>query len=418
MQYTYQSLPGPRSIRLLSFGPGTNSSDLICVQLQIVDLDSECLPGYWGLSYTWGNPVPSYPPTQHEILCDGESFLVGSNLYDFLKRFKGARRCFWIDAICINQNDISERNAQVSIMVWIYSKAEGTFIWLGESDNTSIRSLDLLVKFAEAKKRLGEDRDKILRRQWEFNDVEFYTAMGMEPWSQEDWKALWDFYTRSWFRRQWVMQEVIANDQALIFCGDRGMPWPYFMDLTQFMIGQRWVKAIMALESGFHKAGSPSSIEWTYDFIGLLDRKNQGPTKPSTDILLGILSDYQTDSQRFDAFVLYTVYRMRGREATNPADHVYAPLSLASKFNREKDPLPKVDYGLSIVQIYKDFSYHLMRVPRPMVLAFREDDTARKLTELPSWVPDYSVRYNGTPLAMRKAYMASGKDIMWPDDGG
>jgi hypothetical protein len=303
-------------------------------------------------------------------------------------------------------------------MVWIYSKAEGTFIWLGESDNISIRSLDLLVKFAEAKKRLGEDRDKILRRRWEFNDVEFYAAMGIEPWSQEDWKVLLDFYTRSWFRRQWVLQEVIANDQALVFCGARGMPWPYFMDLTQFMISQRWEEGIMALESGFHKAGSPSSIRSTYDFVGLLDRKNQGPAKPSTDILLGILSDYRTYSQRFDAFVLYTVYRMRGREATNPADHVYAPLSLATKFKTEKDSSPKVDYGLSVVQIYKDFSSHLMRVPRPMVLAFREDDTARKLTGLPSWVPDYSVRYIGTPLAMSKAYIASGKDIMWPNDGG
>ncbi len=235
--------------------------------------------------------------------------------------------------------------------------------------------------------------------------------MGMEPWSQEDWKALLDFYTRSWFRRQWVMQEVITNNQAVIFCGGQGMPWPYFMDLTQFMIDQSWA-------SGFHKAGSRLSIESTYDLIGLLDRKNQGPTKPFTDMLLCILSEYQTYSQRFDAFVLYTVYRMRGREATDPADHVYAPLSLASKFKREENSLPKVDYGLSVVQIYRDFSCHLMRVPRPMVLAFREDDTARKLTELPSWVPDYSVKYSGTPLAMRKAYMASGKDIIWPDDRG
>jgi len=420
MQHSYQPLPGPRSIRLLSFGPGTSSSDLICVQLNIVDLDSECLPGYWGLSYTWGNPLPSpsSPPSRHEILCNRKSFLVGSNLYDFLKRFNGSRRCFWIDAICINQNDISERNAQVSIMVWIYSKAEGTFIWLGESDNTSIRSLDLLVKFAEAKKRLGEGRDKILRRRWEFDDVGFYTAMGMEPWSQEDWKASLDSHTRSWFRRQWVIQEALANDQAVVFCGDQGMAWPHFMDLTQFMIGQRWGWELIPLESRFHKAGSSLGIESTYHFIGLLDRKNQGPTKPTTDILLGILSDYGTYSQRFDAFVLYTVYRIGGREATDPADHVYAPLSLASKFKTEEDSLPKVDYGLSVIQIYTDFSYHLMRVPRPMVLAFREDDTTRRFTELPSWVPDYSVPYSGTPLSMRKAYMASGKHIMWPDDGG
>jgi hypothetical protein len=84
---------------------GTGSSDLICVQLKIVDLDSECLPGYWGLSYMGqslpSHPSPSSPPTQHEILCDGKSYLVRSNLYDFLKKFNGARSCFWIDAICL-----------------------------------------------------------------------------------------------------------------------------------------------------------------------------------------------------------------------------------------------------------------------------------------------------------------------------
>jgi hypothetical protein len=104
-------------------------------------------------------------------------------------------------------------------MVWIYSKAQGMLVWLGEQDEASSRSIDLIVKFSEAKLRLGEDySDRILRRPWAFNDVTFYDAMGMELWSQEDWKALLDFYARSWFHHQWVVQEVIVPGQVVVFC--------------------------------------------------------------------------------------------------------------------------------------------------------------------------------------------------------
>jgi hypothetical protein len=109
---------------------------------------------------------------------------------------------------------------------------------------------------------------------------------------------------------------------------------------------------------------------------------------------------------------------MRGRAATDPADHVYAPLSLASRYKRDVDTLPPIDYRSTTAEIYTNFSAHLMRVPRPMVLGFREDDTLRKLQGLPSWVPDFSVHPLETPLSMRKAYSACGKDLFWPDDGG
>ena len=44
----------------------------------------------------------------------------------------------WIDTICINQDDIPERNAQVSIMSTIYMKADEVIAWLGEEDGDSL----------------------------------------------------------------------------------------------------------------------------------------------------------------------------------------------------------------------------------------------------------------------------------------
>ncbi|KAG5807705.1 hypothetical protein H9Q74_007679 [Fusarium xylarioides] len=40
----------------------------------------------------------------------------------------------WIDAICINQDDIAERNSQVAMMSQIYGSARCVVAWLGEED--------------------------------------------------------------------------------------------------------------------------------------------------------------------------------------------------------------------------------------------------------------------------------------------
>lgn len=65
---------------------------------------------YVALSYTWGNPND-----KHTILVNGHGFSVRKNLWNFLI---GANRSFpnslfWIDQICIEQENIEERNDQV-----------------------------------------------------------------------------------------------------------------------------------------------------------------------------------------------------------------------------------------------------------------------------------------------------------------
>lgn len=320
-------------------------------------------------------PLPSrsltaLPPTQHEILCDGQPFLVGSNLHDFLKRFGNGNKYYWIDAICINQNNFPERNAQVGIMVKIYSRTEGTFVWLGEQDDAATRAWDMIIKFANAKVKLGEDSlEKVLHQPWKFNDVAFFDVVGMEPWSQEDWKALSDFYARSCFYRQWVVQEVIVPNKIVVFCGDLGMDWLHFISFTQLCIGtDDWHTRLQNLESEFHEAGTSPTIDSTKAFIGITNNQNKGPTIPVTEILLKIASDFRNSSQRLDTFLLYTVHWLRGRAATDPADHIYAPLSLVSIWKTDTDSLPSIDYNLPLPEIYTRFSSYLMRVLRPGVI--------------------------------------------------
>lgn len=85
-------------------------------------------PKYRALSYMWGDETVRIP-----IFLNGKRFTVAENLfralgYLRLENFEGP---FWIDAICINQDDIHEKNRQIRIMPHIYFRASAVLVWLG-----------------------------------------------------------------------------------------------------------------------------------------------------------------------------------------------------------------------------------------------------------------------------------------------
>jgi hypothetical protein len=86
----------------IKYSPLSRASDIRLVTLQ------------QALSYEWGFPSPNDPT----ILIDSENIITWKNLYDALLhiRLPDQDRRLWIDAICINQSDVLERNHQVHLM--------------------------------------------------------------------------------------------------------------------------------------------------------------------------------------------------------------------------------------------------------------------------------------------------------------
>ena len=117
---TYQYLPmkADREIRLLYLEPGSSKSRLSC-SLSIVTLSKT--PVYKALSYTWGKPVF---PASMKCSPSGQ-ICITENLSVALchLRLKDRVRVLWVDAICINQQDLVERSQQVSLMRDIYEEA-------------------------------------------------------------------------------------------------------------------------------------------------------------------------------------------------------------------------------------------------------------------------------------------------------
>lgn len=46
-------------------------------------------------------------------------------------RYDEITRDLWVDALCINQADTTEKSAQINLMPQIYGSAARTLIWLG-----------------------------------------------------------------------------------------------------------------------------------------------------------------------------------------------------------------------------------------------------------------------------------------------
>lgn len=127
IEYVYapldQALP---SIRLVEIKSDLSSDGL--VQCNLIHTTTRAV--YDCLSYVWGDPEPA----QH-ILVDGRRFRVRQNLFDFLDMARGktrGMRQLWVDALCIDQNNILERNHQVQQMGKVYAHASKVFIWLGK----------------------------------------------------------------------------------------------------------------------------------------------------------------------------------------------------------------------------------------------------------------------------------------------
>ncbi|PMD31544.1 HET-domain-containing protein [Hyaloscypha variabilis F] len=152
---------------------------------------------YTALSYTWGDTN-----NMKQILLDGEVFKVRDNLWQFLHQIReqGRRDRFWIDAICINQENVEERNHQVALMKDIYSKAILVAVWLGPAAANSGLAIKRLKSIAQGK------------------DVS-------ADWTQYDGRALELLCNRDYWLRIWIVQEFVLAQELTLHCGSDSLSW-------------------------------------------------------------------------------------------------------------------------------------------------------------------------------------------------
>jgi hypothetical protein len=293
---------------------------------------NQAASSYEALSYTWGDPGE-----REDIIVvphGGELAVTGNCMAALrLLRYPDRPILAWIDAICINQEDIPERNAQVAIMGRIYQLADKVTIFLGEKSADSDLIIDFLGVFQI------EDSIRETPREG------FLLSLAQK-------QALLGLFRRPWFSRVWILQEVFKCPfgKAVIVCGDTWIDWSTVMYLKTVIDDIR-DKAIF---KHWHEP-----IPWPYVLI---------------------LQSYSSFSARKSLcnFLLET----RDFGATDPRDKLFALLPLLEDACYEG---PVADYALSSAQVYINVAEYLLQDGLQFLSLAQGPPTVRSL---PSWVPD------------------------------
>ncbi|KAL5319154.1 hypothetical protein ACEPPN_012203 [Leptodophora sp. 'Broadleaf-Isolate-01'] len=225
----YSPLASENEIRLLCLLSGVGEDPIECT-LQHANLEHN--PNYEALSYVWGSPTSS-----ESIEISGKEYFIRENLSSALQHLRHPQnaRLFWIDALCINQEDVSERNDQVHQMGRIYRSAVKVIVWLGPSDSSTVEAMRYFLKTrnrAKMRKSFGESLGK--------------SPLSERPTANQNGQLqhITSLCLREYWSRLWIIQEVILAREILVQCGRDTCSWN---DLTMFFqqvnehLGMSWV---------------------------------------------------------------------------------------------------------------------------------------------------------------------------------
>lgn len=234
--YRYSELQDPRNyVRLLratidpQYGRHEYNLDIFPIASLFGSPDKLT---YYAVSYEWGSPDPL-----KSILVNSQLLSVRNNLYDFLQRIQNKIRAgtfrsdywLWIDAICINQADIDEKAAQVSLMQRIFSNAGFVLAWLGPGgcfeardlrwniliaadgiDEKSYNCLGATYKSANLVDSIRQS--EAVQRVAELLETDFYDELSF-------------MLSLSFWSRRWILQEIGLAWSVVVMCGDVEIRW-------------------------------------------------------------------------------------------------------------------------------------------------------------------------------------------------
>jgi hypothetical protein len=386
----YQELPALEKdgIRLLRIEPASDTSRGVRCNLEVVPLSDR--PNYFALSYTWGPPYAEYckhekkeaeshqlkgeqskaennsdeyeahETTGERIICNGKEIFVTRNLYDFLilcSQYPAGQTLhgrLWVDAICINQNNLMERSQQVNIMAEIYKAASCVMVWLGAEEDSTHLAFELIEALASVS---PAERLKIVP-----HCVSGHSSSVLL--SFEHWRALARFFERAWFNRAWIIQEVIFARQIEVRCGTHKVAWEDLTMVSQFLATSIWTTFFK--DPGYVDSIHSAAARWH--------------TIPAR-----LAATKKTWSSVSSDGLLYALIRCRSSTCQDPRDKVYSQLRLG---NAAIFPT----YTVSIAEVFINAAkYILEHTDNLLLLTCVEGEEFQVVPGLPTWVPDWSV---------------------------
>lgn len=370
--FQYQQLdPLKAEIRLAQILPGSYD-DETCIHIFHASLFDR--PRYTTLSYTWGAAEP-----REGIVVNGHELMVNKQLATALSQLRRDRAHgsipYWIDALCINQADTTERSQQVRIMTQIYEQATIVTVWLGMPTKEMELAFAMMRALEAVVSAISRPANSA-RRDWAF----------LAQKSESEWNAITKIFENPYFTRVWVAQEISNPFKRNVeFIGGRSMQRfsAYGTIEVAMSVAQLLTNNVTPTLPCIHNTLQASQVFLRRRTLrDIRYRLRIGYWGKMQSL---VRKDYQEANSsrlfwRDDILPLLAWFRRL--HATDPRDKVFAAFTILIPHIPES----YIDYRLTMKEVYKKIVINaIANMDTLDVLAYCDG----KSHDLPSWVPDW-----------------------------
>jgi hypothetical protein len=355
-----------REIRILKLQRRTWQAELQCDFVCFSIDDARTLP-FEAISYTWGTEKPT-----ENIIVNGCRLAVTPTVSKHLRYRRSffSEAYLWLDAVCIDQNNIQEKKWQILLMGEIYGRATRTLIWLAHPSEArdSSQARELLCALWDLELRFSPSKQ--MQQSWRL------WTLQRSPYIP----ALSALLSRNYFHRIWVVQEVARAQKVHIMYGHVTIQWDILAQVVPSLLEPENMGHVRGQTrlggppspSAFAEAHPFNNISWHLCNIASMD----------------MIRRMYLDKEPLALYEVLTTLQLRFFLATDPRDILFGLLGLISDPEFAGQP---PNYAEPVEALYtRTARYFITQTKSLSVLQYAGTGYKRTLKDLPSWVPDWS----------------------------
>ncbi|KAI0436531.1 heterokaryon incompatibility protein-domain-containing protein [Xylaria telfairii] len=353
--YIYSPLP-QGAVRLLRFTSDARTNNL---EFELSIFQIEEAPRFNALSYCWGDNLSK----SASIQCNGCHMMITPILRDALQELitlnHGYIGWLWIDQICIDQANESERSSQVDMMWVIYKTSDRTIIWIG-AKIPGVEAVEILLE--RLSQFYNQDLDPRGPRKRRRYTLEEYRMADLPHHEDPSWHILGEILSRPWFTRSWVVQEAaLSKVTPLMLCGTYQLPWNSIV----------------------------SSATWLLSICYRLTPLGRRPATIAAMRSLKLFNEFREVDLPWDITTLLN--KTRRFKSSEPRDRVYSIIGLTGEADENGVPptVLRANYTKSVRNTFRDITrYIIVSSGNLSILTLIRGHLDWSI--YPSWVVDFS----------------------------
>ncbi|KAL8963950.1 MAG: hypothetical protein Q9183_004820, partial [Haloplaca sp. 2 TL-2023] len=132
-------------------------------------------------------------------------------------------RVIWVDSICIDQDNVPEKNRQVGLMGRIYRRAECVLIWLSEEEEGTAKAFACMSLLRDRIKLDQDDtnraQDKARTQGYRGSVADVHNRFSIPTLESAEFVAPQKLLGSTWFTRAWTFQEAYLAQEKIFCCG-------------------------------------------------------------------------------------------------------------------------------------------------------------------------------------------------------